>query len=181
MTDPYPSAQSLFNQGRANGDEDTFNNVFKKDLIEIARIKGCRKMRQMRANPYPDALLRRGLHKKELRETADPMLEEAMMYSAVVGVEMMEGIMIVHDVVDKLILEASERKVEVDGALVQLCHQLWRRDDRIAIIDEWKGEVTEHIRDIREVQGWCEGGCRRLSTVSLSFRRWQWLNVGRSI
>ena len=38
--DPYPSAEELFQCGRAEGDEDTFNDVFKKDLIEIAGMKG---------------------------------------------------------------------------------------------------------------------------------------------
>ena len=79
-------------------------------------------MRVMRINPYPDAIIRRGLHKKEPRETAEPILEEAMMYTAVVGMEMMEGLAITSDTVDRMVLEALERKVEVDGALVDLRH-----------------------------------------------------------
>ena len=57
------------------------------------------------------------------------------------------------DPVDQLVLESSERKAEVDGALVRLCHQLGRRDDCITIIDEWKEDVTVHMRDIGEAQG----------------------------
>ena len=93
-------------------------------------------MRKMRVDPYLDAILCRGLHKREARETADPVLEEAMMYSAVVGMELMEGLAMVHDAVDQSALEALERKVEVDGAIVQLRHQLGRRDDQIVVINE---------------------------------------------
>ena len=100
-----------------------FNDVFKKDLITVSEMKGHRKMRKMRIDPYPDALLRWGLHQKEPRETADPILEDVMMYSTAIGVEMMEGIAIVHNAVDRSMLEASERKAEVDRVLVQLRHQ----------------------------------------------------------
>ena len=79
-------------------------------------------MRAMRMDPYPDAIIRRGLHKKEPRETAKPLLEEAMMYTSVVGVELMEGLAITSDTVDRMVLEGAERKVEVDGALVRLRH-----------------------------------------------------------
>ena len=134
-----------------------FNDVFKKDLITVTGMKARRKMRKMRIDPYPDAILRRGLHKKELREDADPVLEDSMMYTAVVGMELLEGLAIVYDAVDWSALEASERKVEVDRAPVCLRHQLGHRDDRAAVIDEWKGEVTEHMRDIGEAQGLVRG------------------------
>ena len=78
----------------------------------------------MRIDPYPDAVIRRGLHKREPRETAEPVLEEAMMYTSVVGMEMMEGLAITSDTVDRMVLEASERKAEVDGGLVRLRHRL---------------------------------------------------------
>ena len=81
-----------------------------KDFIEVTAMKARRKMRAMRIDPYPDAIIRRGLHKKELRETA------------VVGMELMEGLATTSDVVDWMVLESSERKAEVDGALVQLRH-----------------------------------------------------------
>ena len=83
-TDPYPSSQALFERGRAPGEDDLFNDVFKKDFIMATAMKARRKMRGMRIDPYPDAILRRGLHKKEPRETADPILEDVMMYECVV-------------------------------------------------------------------------------------------------
>ena len=110
-------------------------------------------MRRMRLEPYTDALIRRGFYKGERRETAHPVLQDAMMYTSAVGMEIMEGLAIVQDAVDTAALERSERKAEVDGALVRLCHQLGARDDWVAVIKEWKEDVTTHMRDIGEAQG----------------------------
>ena len=147
----------MFERGRAPGEDDTFNDVYKKDFITVMAMKARRKMRAMRMDLYPDAIIRRGLHKREPRETTEPVLEEVMMYTSVVGVEMMEGLAITSDTVDRLVLEESERKAEVDGALVRLCHQLGQRDDRVAVIEEWKEDVTTHMRDIGEAQGLVRG------------------------
>ena len=98
--DPYPSAQALFERGRAEGKDDTFNDVYKKDLITAIGMKARRKMRKMRIDPYPDAIIRRGLSKKESKEDVDPILEDAMMYTAAVGMELMEGLAMVQDAVD---------------------------------------------------------------------------------
>ena len=56
----------MFERGRAPGEDNTFNNVFKKDFIMATAMKARRKMRAMRIDPYPDAIIRRGLHKREL-------------------------------------------------------------------------------------------------------------------
>ena len=114
-------------------------------------------MQRMRIDPYPDALICRGLHKKEPRENADPILEDTMMYTSGVTMEIMEGLAMVQDTVDRTVLETSERMVEVDGALVRLRHQLGHRDDRVAVIEEWKEDVTTHMRDIGEAQGLVRG------------------------
>ena len=93
-----------------------------------------------------------------------------MMYSAAVGMELMEGLALVQDAVDRSVLEMSERKVEVDGALVWLHHQMGQRDDHIVVIDKWKGDVTEHMRDIGEAQGLVQG---RLSEAELHINQFQ--------
>ena len=110
-------------------------------------------MRRMRLEPYTDALIRRGFYKTEPRETAHPVLQDAMMYTSAVGMEIMEGLAIVQDSVDTAALERSERKAEVDGALVRLRHQLGAQDARVVVIEEWKDDVTTHMRDIGEAQG----------------------------
>ena len=144
--------------------------MFKKDLITITRMKGRRLMRRMRIDPYPDALIRRGLYKNEPRETAHPVLEDVMMYTSAVGMEIMEGLAIVQDAVDRSTLEASERKAEVDGALVRLRHQLGHRDDRVTILEDWQRDVTDHMRDIGESQGLIRG---RLTEAELRLRQLQ--------
>ena len=131
--------------------------MFKKDLITIAGMRGRRLMRRMQLELYTDALIRRGFYKSEPRETAHPVLEDVMMYTSAVGMEMMEGLAIVQDTVDASALERSERKAEVDGALVRLRHQLGARDDRVVVIEEWKEDVTTHMRDIGEAQGLVRG------------------------
>ena len=150
--------------------------MFKKDFITATGMKARQKMRKMRIDPYLDAIIRRGLHKKEPRETADPVLEESMMYTAIVGMELMEGLAIVHDAVDRTVLETSERRAKVDGDIVRLHHQLGQRDNRIDMIDEWKGEVTEHMWDIREAQGLIRG---RLSEAELCLNQLQVLAVAQ--
>ena len=127
--------QCLFARGGAEDTEDTFNDVFKEDLVTLAGMRGRRLMRRMRIDPYPDALIRRGFYRNKPRETAHPILESVMMYTSAVGMEVMEGLAIVQDAVDRSTLETSERKMEVDGALVRLRHQLGRRDERVAVID----------------------------------------------
>ena len=150
-------AQSLFNWGQVEGDEDTFGDMFKKDLLKVTSMKAQRKLRKMRSEPYPDAILRHGLSRKELRENTNPILEEAMMYSVVVGTEMLCGMVDIIDTVDGMVLEGLERKVEVDGSIVRLRHKMGRMETRVSVIEEWKGDVTEHMRDIGEAQGRIQG------------------------
>ena len=115
---PYPLAQNLFNRGQAEGNEDTFNNVFKKDFIEAVGMKARQKMREMRIDPYLNAILRWGLHHKEPQETIDLMVEESMMYSAIVGTKMLCGMVDIIDTVDGMVLEQSEAKAKVDRDIV---------------------------------------------------------------
>ena len=108
-------------------------------------MKACQKMRSMRIDPYPDAIIRRGLLRKEPKENANPILEEVMMYSAVVGVEMLSGMADIIDTMDGMVLEQSERKAEVDRAIVQLHHSLGRRDERMTIVEDWQRDATKHM------------------------------------
>ena len=133
-------------------------------------------MRSWRINPYPNTVLRRGLLQKEPKETTDPILEEAMMYSMVVGVEMLSRMADIIDMVDGMVLEQLERKVEVDQAIVGLNHPLGRRDDHIAVIDEWKEDVMVHMWDIGEVQGGIQG---QLSEAEACLTQLQVMIVGQ--
>ena len=75
-----------------------------------------------------------------------------------------------------MVLEMSERKVEVDRVIVQLHHQMGRRDDHLAIIDEWREDVTGHMWDVREAQGAVRG---RLSEAELRLNQLQALVVSQ--
>ena len=151
--------------------------MFKKDLIKVTGMRARRKMRSLRIDPYPDTVLRHGLQRKEARETADPILEEVMMYTVVVGTELLGGLADIHDSIDGMVLEASERKVEVDGAIIWLHHLLGRRDDRVTILEDWQRDATEHMRDIGEAQGGIWG---RLSEAEARLTQLQVIVVGQS-
>ena len=167
----------MFERGQRIDDEDTFGDVFKKDLIEVTGMRACRKMRSLRIDPYPDAILRRGLQCKEPRETTDPVLEEAMMYTVVVGMELLGGLADIHDSLNGMVLEALERKVEVDRAFIWLCHSLGRRDERVMILEDWQWDAMEHMRDIGEAQGGIQG---RLLEVEVRLTQLQAIVVGQS-
>ena len=151
--------------------------MLKKDFIKATSMKAWRKLRKMRIEPYLDAILRRGLSRKEPRENANPILEEAMMYSMVVGTEMLCRMADIIDMVDGMVLEASERKVEVDRAIVCLHHRMGKVETYASVVEEWKGEVTEHMRDIGEAQGGIQG---QLSEAEARLTQLQAIVVGQS-
>ena len=107
----------------------------------------------MRIDPYPDAILRHSLRRKELRENTNPILKEAMMYSAIMGTEMILGMVDIIDTVDGMVLEGSERQVVVDRNIVHLKHKMARTETRVSMVEKWKGDITEHMCDIGEAQG----------------------------
>ena len=96
--------------------------MFKKDFIEVTAMRGRWRLMNLHVDPYPDALLRRGLKRWEAWENTDPILEELMMYTATVGVEMLHGMVDIIDMVDRMVLEVLERKADMDRRVVQLCH-----------------------------------------------------------
>ena len=102
---------------------------------------------------YPDALLRRGLKCREARENTDPILEEAMMYSVTVGVELLHGMADIIDTVDGMVLEMSANKADADGKVVQLWHRLGNVETRMSVVEEWKGDVTVHLQELGEQRG----------------------------
>ena len=67
---------------------ETFGDLFKKDLIKVGSIYACQALRMLDISPYLSALFKRGLKKGEARETAEPILEEGMMFTSMVGVEL---------------------------------------------------------------------------------------------
>ena len=102
--DAYPSAQDLFARGQNITIGDTFSDMFKKDFIEVMAMRARQRLMSLRVDPYPDALLRRGLKRQEARETTNPILEEGMMYTAMMGVELLHRMADIIDMVDRMVL-----------------------------------------------------------------------------
>ena len=93
-------AQVLFNRANNLQDEEMFSDVYKKDLIEAMEMMVRRELHCLRVDPYAETILWRGLKRREARETADPILEEAMLYTSVVSIEMLSGMADIIDTVD---------------------------------------------------------------------------------
>jgi hypothetical protein len=100
LTDPYLLPQAIFDCAENLEEYERFLDLFKKDLIVVARMVGRRKMHQMEVSPYAGALLKRGLMKGEPRENISPKVEEGMMFTSVVGVELTVGLVDLGKVVD---------------------------------------------------------------------------------
>jgi hypothetical protein len=57
-------------------------------------------------SPYIGALLKRGLNNGEMRDVVSPLMEEVMMYSSAMGVELLYGI---NEAYNKIDHEGAER------------------------------------------------------------------------
>ena len=118
------------------GNEDTFSDVFKKNIIKALGMKSRRKLQHLMVNPYPDAILRRGLKRREQRENADPVLEEVMMYSATTGVECLYGIVDIINTVDGMVLLLLEQVVKEANNLHKVDTKVGEVDTRVEIVEE---------------------------------------------
>ena len=62
----------------------------------------------MDISPYLTAIFKGGLKRGEAEETTNPILKEAMMFTSMVGVELVSEVADINDKVDKIILESGE-------------------------------------------------------------------------
>ena len=137
--------QALFERGKAIKGEDKFNDMFKKDLMEILGMKVGRRLQYLRVDPYPDAILRRGLKRREEWENTDTILEEAMMYTVVVLVELLSRMADIINTVDEMVLEALEQQVKEVANLGKVDDVVGVLDAQVKIAEEWKRDVTDHL------------------------------------
>ena len=108
-----------------------WSNLYKKDLLEAGSMVGHHHLHQMEGSPYLESLLKRGFKRRENKETADPILEEAMMFTSMVGVEILNNVGQTNERVDALSLEMSEGLAKaqlninkVDRKWVEVDHQV---------------------------------------------------------
>ena len=74
-------------------------------------------MRRIHVAPYAEALMKRGLMKGEPQENISPEVEEGMMFSAVLAVEIAEGMANLGD-------EVTEGKAMVDSKVAVLLRKI---------------------------------------------------------
>ena len=100
-----------------------------------------------------------------------------MMYTTTVGVEMLHRMADIIDTVDGMVLEVSERKVDMDGRVVQLHHQLRNAETRMLVVVEWKEDITVHMWEMGEQ---CREDCRRMREMEEQVNQLQALLVAQS-
>ena len=81
----------------------------KKDFIEAGSIYARRALRMLDISPYLSAMFKRGLRKGEARETAELILEEGMMFTSMVGVELTNEMVDINQRMDDFKAEVETR------------------------------------------------------------------------
>ena len=115
-----------------------WSDLYKRDMIEAGSMVGHRHLRLIEGSPYLEALLKRGFWRRENRETTNPILEEAMMFTSMVGVEVLSDVGNTNKRVDALSLETSEGLAK--GQL-----NITKVDQRLGEVDHWV-EVLKELR-----------------------------------
>ena len=88
---------------------ETFEDLFKKDLIEAGLIYAHWALRMLDISPYLSSLFRRGLRKGEARETAELVLKDGMMFTSMVGVELTNEMVDINQRMDDFKAEVKTR------------------------------------------------------------------------
>ena len=135
-TDPYPTPEAISDQVNCLEEDERFADLFKKDLIAMAGVVGRRKLRRIHVAPYAEALMKRGLMKGEPRENISPEVEEGMMFSVALAVEIAEGMANLGD-------EVTEGKAMVDSKVAVLLQ-------KIEAVDHRGGEMAEEVQGLKE-------------------------------
>ena len=99
----------------------------------------------MEGSLYLEGLLRRGMKRRENKETADPILEEAMMFSSMVGVEILSDVGQTNERVDALLLEMSEGLAKVQLNINKVDRRFTELDHRIEVLEESRRYYQEFL------------------------------------
>ena len=117
LEEPYPSSQAIFERARNFQGAKEFSDLFKEDMIEVTRIVAQKVEHQLDTPPYLKALLRHGLKHKETEEKVNPLVETSMIFTSVIGVEVLNKVANVNEKVDWVVLELAGREVGVRANL----------------------------------------------------------------
>ena len=80
--------QAIFKRARSDSKSETWNDLYKKDLLE--------------------ALLKRGLKRWECQETANLILEEAMLFTSIIGMDLVKDLANTNEQIVKGVQNANE-------------------------------------------------------------------------
>jgi hypothetical protein len=82
----------MYNRAKELESRDHFNDIFKNDLITVSSVCGCHCLCRNGMSPYIGSLLKRGLNEGEMRDMVNPMVEESMVFTSAVGIELLHRI-----------------------------------------------------------------------------------------
>ena len=160
-------AQEIFDSESLSTLEKAWEDLYKKDLLEAGSMMAHHHLRQINGSLYLEALLRRGLKRRENKETANPILEEVMMFTGMVGVEVIEDIANTNERVDALSLETLENVVKVHTNLNKVDRWVGEVDHQVEILEEFCQHYQEFLlvdqqcqvlynREIQTLEVWCD-------------------------
>jgi hypothetical protein len=112
----------MYNQAKDLESKDLFTDIFKNNLIKVAGVRGCHCLCLLETSPYVRALLKWGLMKKENQEVISPLVEDSMMFTSAVGVELLHRMSGVFDLVDNQEAKMSVELTNVRRDLERVNH-----------------------------------------------------------
>ena len=142
---PYPTSQEIYKRVMNIWDEERWSDLYKKDLIEVGSMVGRRRLCLMKGSLYLEALLKRGFQRHENKENADPILEEAMMFTSMVGVEVLSDVGQANGRVDALLLETSEGLAKVQLNINKVDQKWVEMDHRVELLEESRRHYQEFL------------------------------------
>ena len=139
--DHYLMGQEIFQRGENWANTNHWEDLY-KDFLEAAGMVSCEAICNIYGSLYLEALLKRWLKRKESKETTNLILE-VMLYTGIVGVEMLDDITITNERVDQLLLETSEGMLKANLNLNKV-------DCRVGEIDHWVEILEESCHHYQE-------------------------------
>jgi hypothetical protein len=140
-TDPYPTPQAIFDRAKNLSPYERFPDIFKRDLIVAAGCVAKRKLRRIQVEPYVGALIKRGLMKGEAWENISPEVEEGMMFSTVIGIELVEGLADLGDTIDGVSKEVEVTKANTTRNVGSINRRVAEVDVRVVALEEHRDHV----------------------------------------
>ena len=102
-------------------------------------------LHMMEGSPYLEGLLHRGFKRRKNKETANPILEEAMMFTSMVRVEVLSDVGQTNERVDTLSLEMSEGLAKAQLNINKVDRQFTELDHWMEVLEESRRHYQEFL------------------------------------